>query len=99
MNAGIFVWVDLLRDLYPKTEDNRGSDQTSPETSPSDAQVYRDRESGLFKRCLYGGVMISSGSSYSTEELGWFRISFAVEEQALHVGLPRLLKCLQELEA
>jgi len=47
------------------------------------------------KHFLAGGVMISSGSSYSTEELGWFRITFTVEEEALRVGLQRLLKCLR----
>ncbi|TRX91993.1 hypothetical protein FHL15_007090 [Xylaria flabelliformis] len=98
MNAGLFVWVDLRRYLYHKPQENKGSDQPSTEASSSGAQLHRDRESDLLKRCLDNGVMISSGSSYSSEELGWFRISFTVEKQALHVGLQRLLKCLQAIE-
>ncbi|KAI1407312.1 putative acc synthase [Hypoxylon sp. FL1857] len=98
INAGIFVWVNLGSYLYHKPQGNGGSDQPSTEASPSDIQVHRNRESDLLKRCSNGGVIISSGSSYSTEELGWFRISFTVEKQALHVGLQRLLKCLQAIE-
>lgn len=52
----------------------------------------------LFKRCFASGVVISLGSSFSTEELGWFRVSFAVEEQALHVGLQRLIQCLESIK-
>lgn len=48
---------------------------------------------------MVSGVGISSGTAFSTEELGWFRVSFAVEKDALHVGLERLLKCLNEIKA
>lgn len=61
--------------------------------------MYQDRESKLSKRCIMGGVGISAGSGFFTEELGWFRITFTVEKEALLVGLKRLLKCLQEIKA
>lgn len=61
--------------------------------------MYQDREKKLSKRCIVGGVGISAGSSYFTEELGWFRITFTVEKEALLVGLKRMLKCLQEIKA
>lgn len=67
--------------------------------SPLELEMYQDRESRLFKRCLARGVGISTGSGFSTEELGWFRVSFTVEKDALHVGLQRLLECLQEIKA
>lgn len=70
-----------------------------PITASSSLDIDLDREMELFKRCLASGVAISLGSSFSTEELGWFRISFAVEEQALYAGLQRLLQCLECIDA
>lgn len=61
--------------------------------------IYRDREMKLLRRFLAAGVAITLGSSFSTEELGWFRISFAVEEQALNAGLQRLIQCLEFIQA
>ena len=49
--------------------------------------------------CGQNGVMIAPGSLYETEELGWFRITFTVGEEALKEGLVRILKALQELNA
>jgi bifunctional pyridoxal-dependent enzyme with beta-cystathionase and maltose regulon repressor activities len=51
----------------------------------------------LFMRFLEAGVVISQGTNYGTEELGWYRVSFAVEEQALNVGLQRLGTCLKTI--
>ncbi|KAI1179309.1 putative aminotransferase class I and II family protein [Nemania sp. FL0916] len=99
MNAGIFVWVDFGRYLNRESQDSRGSGEPTTKALPSDVRVHQDSENDLTKRFFNSGVMISSGSSYSAEELGWFRISFTVEEQALHVGLQRLLKCLKEIKA
>jgi hypothetical protein len=60
--------------------------------------VSSEAEVKLFKRLLGVGVVISQGSSFGTEELGWYRISFAVEEQALNVGLQRLGACLDSIK-
>lgn len=53
----------------------------------------------LFKCFIASGVGVSPGSGFSTEDLGWFRVSFAVEEQYLRVGLQRLIQCLRDIEA
>lgn len=62
-------------------------------------QIYRDREMTLWNRLLAAGVGLGLGSWYSSEEPGWFRISFAVEKEDLHLGLERLIKTLKEVEA
>ncbi|GAW26424.1 putative PLP-dependent transferase [Rosellinia necatrix] len=100
INAGVFVWVDLRRYLHSEVSRNAGSDLSLAQASPSQNQeMLREQEMRLFQNCLAGGVGISLGSSFSSEEIGWFRISFTVEERALHVGLQRLLTCLQAMEA
>ncbi|KAI1145103.1 putative acc synthase [Nemania diffusa] len=95
VNAGTFVWVDLRHYLYSQGRTKEGVDLAINKLSPSEFKVYQDRETQLFNRCLEFGVWISLGSSFSTEQLGWFRISFTVENQALQTGLQRLLRCLQ----
>ncbi|PHH75742.1 hypothetical protein CDD82_4308 [Ophiocordyceps australis] len=92
--AGVFVWVDLRRYLYGESFGT----VNSPETTSSTTNIHQDREMMFFKYCLASGIAISPGSSFSTEELGWFRLSFAVEEQALHIGLERLLQCLERFK-
>ncbi|KAI2463100.1 putative acc synthase [Annulohypoxylon bovei var. microspora] len=94
-NAGTFIWVDLRHYLYGQDRPESVLDSSIIRLSPSDLEMCQDRETKLFKRCLECGVGISPGSSFSTEQLGWFRISFTVEKQTLQVGLQRLLKCLQ----
>lgn len=43
--------------------------------------------------------MISKGTSYPTEELGWFRIVFTVDEDCLRIGLQRFVDRLNEVAA
>lgn len=92
-NAGIFAWVNLQRYLYVE------SDIPATELFKSDLQFYRDREMALWNRLLAAGVGLGLGSWYSSEEPGWFRISFTVEKEDLHVGLERLVKILGEVKA
>ena len=94
-NAGIFVWVNLQRYLYDKSE----SDFSATKFFRSDIQFYRDREMALWNRLLASGVGLGLGSWYSAEEPGWFRISFTVEKDSLQTGLERLLNTLREVEA
>ncbi|KAF2683380.1 PLP-dependent transferase [Lentithecium fluviatile CBS 122367] len=60
---------------------------SAPEPATSAVNVNHDQEVKLFKRFLRAGVV-----------LGWYRISFAVEEQALNLGLQRLGTCLKSIE-
>lgn len=43
--------------------------------------------------------MISPGSIYASQELGWFRITFTVGEDALQEGLSRVWKTLDQIQA
>lgn len=94
-NAGIFAWVNLQRYLYDKSD----SGFSATESLRTDDQFYRDREMALWNRLLASGVGLGLGSWYSSEEPGWFRISFTVEKDSLKIGLERLLKTLREVEA
>lgn len=49
--------------------------------------------------CGKNGVMVAPGSLYESEELGWFRVTFTVGEEALKEGLTRILKALEDLGA
>ncbi|KAK8017137.1 1-aminocyclopropane-1-carboxylate synthase [Apiospora marii] len=99
VNAGVFIWVDLRRYLRGGNSLAGGGGAATSLSigalSPSELTMYRDREAALAKRCMQHGVGISPGSGFSTEELGWFRIGFAVERQALQTGLQRLWGCLE----
>lgn len=101
-NAGVFVWVDLRRYLCSALTQGETAHKygglSARHLSSSDLALFREREMSLFNRCIVGGVGISLGSSFATEELGWFRISFNVEECALRVALERLLVCLKAIE-
>ncbi|KAI0976131.1 putative acc synthase [Xylaria arbuscula] len=95
------AWAKMLDDdqflaaFNAKNANILGGHNASP---LSNLESYRHRETELFKRCLERGVGISPGSSFCTEELGWLRICFAVEKQALYVGSQRLLECLKAIE-
>ena len=64
----------------------------------SDDSVYSRREKEIADICVRHGVQISLGSTYATEEYGWFRITFTVHRDALEEGLRRLSKSLEEVE-
>ncbi|KAF3059812.1 1-aminocyclopropane-1-carboxylate synthase 1 [Daldinia childiae] len=93
VNAGVFAWVNLQRYLYDKSE------VSATDLFRSNDKFYRDREMTLWNRLLASGVGLGLGSWYSAEEPGWFRVSFAVEKEALRIGLERLIKTLREVKA
>ncbi|KAI1463629.1 putative aminotransferase class I and II family protein [Daldinia caldariorum] len=93
VNAGVFAWVSLQRYLRDKSEDS------ATNSFKSNGQFYREREMTLWDRLLASGVGLGLGGWYSSEEPGWFRISFAVEKEALRIGLERLIKTLRQVEA
>ncbi|CAI6227106.1 unnamed protein product [Periconia digitata] len=97
VNAGVFIWVDLRQYLPEASVEELPSG--SQEGAPPPADAKQTRETRLFKRLMGERVIISNGSSFATEELGWFRISFAVEEKALITGIERLARCLQHIKA
>jgi hypothetical protein len=41
--------------------------------------------------------MVNKGTACLTEELGWFRIVFTVDQESLRVGLRRFLDGLREV--
>ena len=72
-HADIFVWVDLRRYLYEEPVQGAAPiDTESIDTEPvsSMVDIYRERETKLFKRYLASGIGVSLGSSFATEELG-----------------------------
>ncbi|KAI8958036.1 hypothetical protein F5Y11DRAFT_363059 [Daldinia sp. FL1419] len=81
VNAGVFIWVNLRCYLYSGLLQDGNPNLLIASLSSSDLETYRDRERRLFRRCFENGVVISLGSGFSTEKLGWFRISFNVEKQ------------------
>lgn len=95
-NAGVFIWIDLrdwFRGQHPCGDDN------GLLVSASDNSIYRAMESSLGRIWWDQGVMISKGTSYMTEELGWFRIVFTVDEDCLKAGLDRFVDGLNEAAA
>jgi len=74
-NAGFFIWVDLTRFL----------DRIPGEKTP----LEKERE--LNRRILDGGVHLATSEAFYGEELGWFRITFTVDEMVLGLALKRLM--------
>ncbi|KAF2711255.1 1-aminocyclopropane-1-carboxylate synthase-like protein 1 [Pleomassaria siparia CBS 279.74] len=58
-----------------------------------------DSERSFIMRLCKQGIVLASGTSYHCQELGWFRICFAVERSKLRAGLVRLGYVLDELDA
>ncbi|KAK2595099.1 hypothetical protein QQS21_007184 [Conoideocrella luteorostrata] len=99
INAGMFAWVNLQRYIYDKSLQEYKPDFSATELFRSNYKLYRDRELKLWERLLASGVGLGLGTWYSSEEPGWFRISFTVAKDDLHIGLERLVKVLGEVEA
>ncbi|KAK3935798.1 putative 1-aminocyclopropane-1-carboxylate synthase [Diplogelasinospora grovesii] len=97
-NAGVFIWIDLRHFLYKPSPPANGETETR-RLKQSDADTYKQREMEIVDRCLQNGVSIAHGSDYYTETLGWFRLVFTCPKEGLEVGLERIWKTLQELEA
>lgn len=96
-NAGVFIWVDLRRFLFPKSIRGDVNFAVLQNTSP-DIALYKEREAYIINRCIDNGVMISPGTIYATPELGWFRITFTVGKYALEEGLRRIWKSLEQIK-
>lgn len=54
---------------------------------PGETPLEKER---AMNQCLFdGGVHLATSEAFSGEEAGWFRLSFAVEEGTLALGLQR----------
>jgi hypothetical protein len=49
-----------------------------------------DEEEDFVRRCAERGVLIGSGADYAAEQVGWFRLIFAVPEQVFVEALRRI---------
>ncbi|CAG7919655.1 unnamed protein product [Penicillium olsonii] len=96
MNAGLFIWVDLRHLFVPKSA-SQSLDGSIAEAQSS-TSTYQKREVQIADICSKNGVLIAPGSVYVPEELGWFRITFTLQQVALEEGLERVWKSLQEIE-
>ncbi|KAK3987206.1 putative 1-aminocyclopropane-1-carboxylate synthase [Cladorrhinum sp. PSN332] len=98
-NAGMFLWIDLRRLLCGV----QSSEATLPDLSlrrlsPEDREKYLQKELDIFDRCAENKVLLAPGSAFSTEELGWFRLTFTPSREALLVGLERLKRVFEQLK-
>jgi bifunctional pyridoxal-dependent enzyme with beta-cystathionase and maltose regulon repressor activities len=91
----MFIWVDLRRYLTGKRE---AKSLSIHQLAAQEKEAYQRREMEIRDRLFSNGVGIGLGTNFSTEELGWFRLSFSVPRAALETGLQRLLKTLQQVE-
>ena len=91
----MFLWVDLRRYL---TRGVAAANLSVHRSAPEDLEEYRRRELELGARFLAAGVGVGVGSSFCTEEVGWFRLTFSVSSEALETALQRMLKVLREVE-
>jgi Transcriptional regulators containing a DNA-binding HTH domain and an aminotransferase domain (MocR family) and their eukaryotic orthologs len=98
-NAGMFIWIDLRRFLVGLPAGADVPNLSIHRLSPEEKQEYQRREKEIGSRLRKNGVVIALGSNFFTEELGWFRLSFTAVKEALEVGLERIWKTLQEVEA
>ena len=66
--------------------------------SEGTSAAYEKREAAIDDACMRHGVSLSRGSIFFTEELGWFRLTFTLPKEELHLGLRRLVGALSEME-
>lgn len=92
-NAALFVWVDLRKWLLGDSKD-----VSSLLMSSAHAEQLKAKQDLMYQAWHKKGVMIAKGSAFLTEELGWFRIVFTAEEEALRIGLQRFVDVLQEMK-
>jgi len=91
-NAGMFIWIDLRRYI-------RGTAEISAlRRGGPDSNVFEEREALLDEICQKNGVSITRGSSFLTEEWGWFRLTFTLPDATLMIGIDRLIKSLAEVD-
>ncbi|KAK4226579.1 putative 1-aminocyclopropane-1-carboxylate synthase [Podospora fimiseda] len=97
-NAGMFLWIDLRRLLCGMHwSEERLPDLTVRRLSAEDKEKYLKKEQDIFNRCGENKVLLACGSAFSTEELGWFRLTFTPTRDALYVGLSRLKDVFDQL--
>jgi 1-aminocyclopropane-1-carboxylate synthase len=58
------------------------------------AEQTTEAERQLAWKMVNGGVWLATGEAFTSEEPGWFRITFAVPEEELKFGMARLNKVL-----
>ena len=96
-NAGVYIWVDFRPYFIPKG-DRMNSDYTALKATSGESELYLQREAKIIEVCASNGVMIAPGSSYRTEEYGWFRVTFTTREAPLEEGLQRIWKSLRQIQ-
>lgn len=96
-NAGLYLWVDLRRFLFPKAQ-RAEVDSGVLRVGGPEATEFEKRELRIAEICIDKGVMISPGTNYKSSEYGWFRITFTVDESMLEEGLQRIWNALQDPE-
>ncbi|KAL2193660.1 putative aminotransferase class I and II family protein [Corynascus similis CBS 632.67] len=94
-NAGMFIWMDLRKYL-------RGTKKIEKlslhQLTPQEKEELQRREVEMGSRFFANGVGVALGTNFFTEELGWFRLTFTVCQDALDIGLQRMVETLQEIE-
>lgn len=95
-NAALFVWVDLRQWFLddPEKDDIAVLKATAP-----GVEKYVAKQDLLSKAWQAKGVMIGKGTAFLTEEVGWVRVVFSAQEEALRVGLQRFVDVLRDLKA
>lgn len=98
-NAAQYMWVDMRKYMVARGEEYLAIDRAAFSARPTPTEPrFKDREGKIIATCFKNGVMIGQGSSFFTEELGWFRVTFTVPREALTEGLDRLLRSLEEAQ-
>ncbi|KAJ1958175.1 hypothetical protein IWQ62_004943, partial [Dispira parvispora] len=77
--AGHFMWVDL---------------RPFCQLAPAEPRATLASEQVTFENLLDSGVYIATGLAFHSTEPGWFRLSFAVPQPELDLGLARFLKVI-----
>lgn len=96
-NAGLYLWVDLRRFLFPESQRSNADFSTLRVGGPH-AGKFGNREQRIAEICIDKGVMISPGTVYMASEYGWFRVTFTVGRDMLEEGLQRIWRALHDPE-
>ena len=94
----MFLWIDLRRFLDPASSSTvqEGINPRFKRPGPN-GHIFEQRELVIDDLWYKNGVSIARGSSFFTEEWGWFRMTFTVSQEALVEGIRRMIAALSEL--
>ncbi|KAH8757222.1 putative 1-aminocyclopropane-1-carboxylate synthase [Diaporthe sp. PMI_573] len=94
-NSGFFIWADLFSFWSPRL----GSTVANIGHSDGESSEKWTLEDRLSEHFYKQKIFLAAGKSFGSEDAGWFRLTFALEQDYLDEGLRRVVTALETFYA